>query len=206
MKLRNFSSTLRKLLYTKNIEKIICVKNERKMMKLYRSIRTVFVITFCVYVLSNAQFYPAKAQSGSAEDVVKEIYELVSFKPGETPDWDRVKSLFVEEAVVVLRASRTSHNIFSRESFIQDFKNFITRSNVDKTGFLEKIVSVKSTTVGDITHCFVVYEASIPGSQRSPQKGLDSFQLIKKDGKWRIISIVNEVILPNMSLPKEISK
>jgi len=156
--------------------------------------------------LLNAQFNSAEAQSSSAEDVVKEIYDLVSFKPGETPDWDRVKSLFVKDAVVVLRASRTQHNIFSTDGFIEDFKNFIARSNVNKTGFLEKIINIKTTNIGDIIHCFVVFEASIPGSQRPPQKGVDSFQLIKKNGQWRIVSIVNEAIPPNMSVPKELLK
>ena len=34
--------------------------------------------------------------------VVAELYDLVTFGAGTTPDWDEVRSLFIEEAVVVL--------------------------------------------------------------------------------------------------------
>ena len=33
------------------------------------------------------------------------------------------------------------------------------------------------------------------------QLGLDSFSLMKKDGRWWIVSIANDVITPQNSLP-----
>ena len=64
--------------------------------------------------LSLAASFPAVAQEilresdrTSAEGVVEELYELVTFQAGTTPDWDVVRSLFLPEAVVVLRTSRT---------------------------------------------------------------------------------------------------
>lgn len=171
-----------------------------------RRVLVLLIILCCFCPILNAQNSSEKSAAKTAEEVVTTIYNLVSFKPGETPDWEKVKSVFVEDALVVLRASRTHHNIFSREGFIDDFKNFISRSNVNKTGFLEKIINKKTTIFGDVAHCFVVYEASIPGLQRPPQKGIDSFQLMKKDGQWRIVSIVNEIVTPNNPIPKELLK
>ena len=34
------------------------------------------------------------------------FYDLVTFDAGTTPDWERVRSLFADEAVVILRTGR----------------------------------------------------------------------------------------------------
>jgi hypothetical protein len=175
-------------------------------MKPFRYVMMIFFLTFCICTLLNTQSTPGENQLKTAEELVTEIYNLVSFKAGETPDWKKVKSFFIDDAVIVLRTSFTQQSIFSRDGFIDDFKNFIKQARVDTTGFKEKIINIKTTIIGDIAHCFVVYDASIPNRQRPPQRGVDSFQLIKKDGQWRIVSIVNEIPTPNRPMPEELLK
>ncbi len=153
-----------------------------------------------------AQTPSVENTSQTAEDVVREVYTLVSFEAGERPDWEKVKSLFIDDAVIVLRSSRTEHSIFSREGFVEDFNNFIDNSGVDKTGFLEKIIDIKPVTIGNIAYCTVIYEASIPGQQRPPQRGVDVFQLINKDGQWLIVSIINEIPNADRPIPDEFIK
>ncbi len=154
----------------------------------------------------SGQVLNLQKDSINAEQVVRKLYDLVTFEANNTPDWEEVKSLFVEEATVVLRVSRTAHKIFSRQAFVDDFQNFIDQSKVDQTGFVEKIVSLKIMEMGNIAHGWVVYEASIPGSPRPPQQGVDSFQLLKKDGQWLIVSIVNEIPTAEKPVPEEILK
>jgi hypothetical protein len=43
---------------------------------------------------------PAENAMASPDDVVVELYDLVTFEAGTTPDWDRVRSLFLDEAEV----------------------------------------------------------------------------------------------------------
>ncbi len=129
----------------------------------------------------------------SAEDVVDKLYDLVTFKKGTTPNWEKVKSLFIEEAVIVLRTSWEEASILSVDDFVDDFIKFIENSNVIETGFSETILKKESMILGDIATFLVLYEALIPGSGRPPQKGVDSFSLIKKNGEWKIISILNEI-------------
>jgi len=140
----------------------------------------------------------------SSEAVIRALYDLVTFPAGTTPDWDKVRSLFIPEAVIVLRSSRTAQSVFSVDGFVQDFVNFIERAEVVKTGFEEKIVNVKLTEFGDIAHAFVIYEARIPERMPKPQTGVDSFQLIRQDGQWKIASITNELPTPERPLPDEI--
>jgi len=138
--------------------------------------------------------------------VVDELYKLVTFEAGTTPDWDRVRALFIDEAVIVLRTSRTETSVFSVEGFVGDFVAFIERANVEKTGFSETIIRTKSTVFGDIAHLLVLYEAHIPGSSRGPQEGVDFFQLIRKDNRWWIASIVNEIPTADRPVPVELQE
>jgi hypothetical protein len=150
---------------------------------------------------AHAQTPSADEAFHTAEGVVTELYRLVTTEAGSTPDWDRVRSLFIDEAVIVLRTSRTATTVFSVDGFVNDFVTFIERANVKETGFTEKILRTKPTVFGDMAHVWVLYEASIPGSPRPPQQGVDSFSLIKRDGRWWIAAVTNEIPTPTRPVP-----
>jgi hypothetical protein len=139
-----------------------------------------------------------------ADSLVRKLYDLVTFEAGQSPDWEIVKSLFIKEAVIVLRTSRDSTTLFSVDSFVDDFKNFIARAKVEETGFTEKIVRLKPMEFGDMAQMLVLYEASIPGSSRGPQQGVDNFLLIRKANRWWIVAITNEIPTPDNPLPPEL--
>jgi hypothetical protein len=140
----------------------------------------------------------------SPEGVVNELYKLVTFESGHTPDWNQVKSLFIDQAVIVLRTSRENTTIFSVQGFVDDFVNFIEKYNAEQTGFKEEIKRMNSKFFGDTAHIFVLYEASIPGLKSPPQQGVDSFLLIKKEGRWWIVAITNEIPKPDMPVPPDL--
>lgn len=142
------------------------------------------------------------SQDPSPERVVDELYNHVSFDAGTTPNWDAVKELFIDEAVIVLRTSRTDTTVFTLDGWVDDFVQFMERGNVEKTGFVEKILRKRSLVFGDIAHILVLYEASIPGSKRPPQQGVDSVQLIRKNDHWLIASIINEIPTPERPVPE----
>jgi hypothetical protein len=137
----------------------------------------------------------------AAVDVVRQLYDLVTFEAGTTPNWDEVRALFIDEAVVVLRTTRTATTVFSLEGFVNDFVTFIERANVEQTGFEEKILGLDATEFHDMAHAWVLYQASVPGSQRPPQQGVDSFSLIRRDGRWLIASITNDIPTPEHPIP-----
>ena len=136
------------------------------------------------------------------EGVVTAIYDMVSADAGKTPDWDKVRSMFIPEAVVVLRTSREATTVFSLESFVNDFINFYDNSPAGEQGFTERILNMKSMVFGDMAHVLVLYEAHITGSQRPPSQGVDSFSLIKKDGRWWIVAVTNEIPGPDRPIPE----
>jgi len=140
----------------------------------------------------------------STEQIIDILYDLVSFYPGQDVDWDKVRSLFIKDAVIVLRTKRDETTIFSVDGFVNDFIQFIERAQAKKTGFTEKIIRKKSVIMGDMAHILVLYEAYIPGSNRPPQRGVDSFSLIKKDNRWWIVSVTNEIPTLDVPVPEEL--
>lgn len=169
--------------------------------------------TWAALVCCGALCLPARAQApfpaeawDRPEEVVRGLYRMVTFETGGSPDWQQVRSLFLDRAVVVLRTSRQATSIFSVDGFVQDFVDFIERAEAKKTGFTERVVRMDPMVFGDIADVLVLYEAHIPGSARAPQQGVDSFHLIRKDARWWIVSIVNEIPAPDRPLPRRLQE
>lgn len=149
---------------------------------------------------------PAGAQGdagpyATAEGAIRELYDLVTFPAGTTPDWDTVRDAFLPEAVIVLRTSRTESTVMSVDDFIADWHRFIAESDIETTGFSERITGLVPLEFGDIAHVLVLYEAQIPGRMPRPQEGVDSFHLIRRDGRWWIAGILNEVPTAERPVP-----
>ncbi len=154
-----------------------------------------------ILAVATGCIFAASAQShdrSTPEGVIRELYALVTVPPGSTPDWERVRSLFLKEAVIALRSTR-GHDVFSVDGFISDFVTFIGNAKVIETGFTERIVRMETRTFRDMAHSWVVFESEIPGSARGPRAGIDSFELIRQEGRWWIASIIND--RPNAANP-----
>ncbi len=139
----------------------------------------------------------------SAEQVIDTLYDLVSFEKGNSPDWQKVRQLFFDEAVIELRTSRTELALFDLDGFINDFKKFIESANVEETGFTETILKKHGKVFGNVAWFSVLYEAEVTGTKRKNQ-GVDHISLVKMEDKWRIISITNEIPSETNPLPEEL--
>lgn len=147
----------------------------------------------------------------SPENIVKAYYNRLSFEAGESPDWEKVKSLFIDEAVIAVRTNIDKIDVLSKESYVQVLIQGIKKYELLKTGFHEKILNSRIKIIGDLAYCVVLYMAWIPnlaepGTADVETKGVDVFQLLKVDNDWKIISLTNEVIRPGVPIPDELIK
>ncbi len=162
-----------------------------------------FAGTLC----SQAENKPAeKNMFSTPKSTLDALYDELTFGPGTVPDWEKVKTFFLDQAVIVLRTGRDKMSVLDKDDFVNIFIRDIKRFKMDKTGFAEKLAKCKITQLGDIAHALVLYEASTPGSPQPPQQGVDSVHFIKKDGRWWITSIINEVIRPGVPIPEALKK
>ena len=137
------------------------------------------------------------------ELLVRGLYASVTFDPGTIPDWDYVRRFFLPEAVIAVRQTRTSMAVLDVDAFIAWFEADVEKYKMKERGFEESVEKLKLTEFGDMAHCFVVYKARFKTPQYQPvQLVLDSFVLMKKEWIWWIVSITNDVVSPNRSLPE----
>ena len=143
-----------------------------------------------------------EAPVATAESTIRELYELIGAGPGEVPDWNPVRALFLPEAIIVLRSSRDALSVLSLDGFIRDFDNFYATPQVQESGFEEEILELKSTEFGDMAQVWVLYEARRPGV--GGNRGLDNVSQIRRAGSWSVSAITNEVVLPSAPVPEDL--
>ncbi len=140
------------------------------------------------------QAVSAEPSDTTAEARVRELYDMISIEPGgSAPDWNHVRTFFLDEAVIYMRTSREASSTFTLDEWVGDFQKFIVDAKVLERGFDETIVRVHATEFRNIAEVMVLYEASFRDSTRPPQQGVDMIHLGRVDGQWRIVSIVNEI-------------
>ncbi len=140
----------------------------------------------------------------TAEATVREIYRLVSFAPGQSTDWAKVRRLFLPQAVVQLRTTRTATTVFTLDGFIQDFINFDTLPAVVRNGFTERILRMHASVFREMAFVATLYEAQIPNTARGPQQGVDYWLLVWRDARWWIAAITNDLPTPEHPIPAEL--
>ena len=187
---------------------------ERKMsLRSLRKTGAAAVTVLCLAAgLARAQEAAAPAPPQPVGELVAGIYSLVSSAGGKLPDWDKVRACFLKEAVIVLRTSRTALTAFTVDGFIKDFVDFYEKpfrrgeaTVVPKeSGFTERVVRMKAWEYGDMAHVLVLYEAQITGFAMAPQQGVDSWILVRRDGRWFIAAATNEVVTPARPVPPEL--
>ena len=139
------------------------------------------------------------------ESLVRGLYAAVTFDPNTMADWDYVKKFFLPEAVFAMRKTTTSMVVIDVAAFVEWFVSDVEKYKMKDRGFEETVENLKLTVFGDMAHCFVVYKARFMTPADTPgQIGLDSFGLMKKDGRWWIVSVTNDVVTSERPLPKEL--
>jgi len=158
--------------------------------------RFLTISIFVLVSLSNGAVAagPNDASLQTAEGVVRELYRLVCIPVGGETDWDQVRNLFLPAAVIHLRVSRDASDTFTLDGWIDDFIAFNEKARSSERGFEEKIVRLSTTEFRDIAHVLVLYQARmLDWGDRPPSEGVDSIELIRKDGRWWIAAITNDI-------------
>lgn len=139
------------------------------------------------------------------ESLVRGLYAAVSFDPGPAPDWEFVKTFFLPQAVIVVRKTRDSMAVMNVQEFVDWFAEDVEKFKMKERGFEETVQKLKLTVFGDIAHAFVVYQARLKTPTDSPgQIGLDSWELMRKEGRWWIAAVTNDIPTPQRPLPEEL--
>lgn len=131
---------------------------------------------------------PLQAQQSSIDAIITDLYDSISFHKDKNPDYEKFKSLFIDGGRLISVKDTTSYTL-SPADYEQSMSN--QRESGAVIAFEETELDRKTEQYGNILHIFSTYQTRL----RTPDgtdsaRGINSIQLMKKDGSWKVVSLI----------------
>lgn len=152
---------------------------------------------------------PARPRPGdvaSPESLVAALYEVIS-GPAEAPrDWERFRGLFLPGARLVMgRRWDPERGPVEEGLGIATVDEFVEAAGpiYHENGFWEREVAGRVDRFGNVAHAWSVYETRIGDPKSRPvARGINSVQMVREAGRWRIAHLVWDLELTGQPIPK----
>ena len=156
---------------------------------------SVVALLFAVSVAQSAN----AADLGAIDQTIRGVYDVISGPPGQKRDFAKMRSLFVPGATMKAIGPKGV-----RGGSVEDY---ITRNAaiLEKEGFTERELGRRVELWGNLATAWSSYDGrTLNGSFH--ERGINSIQLVKTDGKWLVASILWQEETPENPLPAELTK
>jgi len=139
----------------------------------------------------------------SLDNILENLYGVISGEAGEERDWDLFRYLFKPDAKLIPSGKSKSGDVGCRYLTPEDYMRSSGKMLVDM-GFFEKEIARKVETFGNITQVFSTYEAFKSEKDKAPfMRGINSIQLLNDGKRWWIVNIYWTQENPQNPLPKK---
>jgi len=156
-----------------------------------RLLRPSLLAALLVPTAAAAQEYPRAEDVASPEAAILAAYASIARAPGEDYDWERFRSLHLPEAVLVPNTEQTGGQprVLSVQGFIDWIDGITTVGGEDDLGFAEDQVHITVRRYGDIAQAMSTYQKHLWEDDEVLGRGINSFNLAFREGRWWIVSI-----------------
>lgn len=125
--------------------------------------------------------------------VVAHLYELISGPADQERSWSDIRALFLPEALLHSELALPDGAKQSGRWTVDEFCA-AAAAEYRVAGFWEREVAVRSEQFGNIGHVWSTYESRVGSLDNEPAgRGINSVQLLQKNGEWRIASLVFQI-------------
>jgi hypothetical protein len=140
----------------------------------------------------------ANADLAEIDTTVHAVYDVISGPPGQKRDFDRMRSLFAPGATMKAIGPKGV-----RGGTVEDY---ISRNAevLEKEGFTEKELGHRVELWGNLATVWSSYDGRTANGSFH-ERGINSFQLVKVDGKWLVASILWQEETPENPLPANLN-
>lgn len=126
------------------------------------------------------------------DGIMTELYASVTRAPGDPFPWDRLRAIMHPQGILLpQRAQMGGERLMNVDEFIalvdESWEPVIGTEN--DQGFYERQINVVIEEYGDIAHALTTYEKGPYEPRQIMARGINSVQLVKRDGRWYILSI-----------------
>ena len=139
------------------------------------------------------------ADLAGIDTAIRGVYEVISGPPGQKRDFDRMRSLFAPGATLKAIGPKGL-----RGGSLEDY---IARNAaiLERDGFTERELGRRVELWGGLATAWSAYDGCTANGSFH-ERGINSFQLVKVDGKWLVASILWQEETPENPLPAELIK
>jgi hypothetical protein len=126
---------------------------------------------------------PSRADRAGIDATMKAVYGVISGPAGQKRDFDKMRALFAPGALLRVIGPKGI-----RGGTLEDY---IAKSGpvLEKEGFTEKELARRTEVYGNLASVWSSYDGRT-ASGSFHERGINSFQLVKVDGKWLVASIL----------------
>jgi hypothetical protein len=146
---------------------------------------------------AHADQQPLVADRTGIDAAIRSVYAVISGPPGQKRDFDRMRSLFAPGAT--LKATGPSG---VRGGSLEDY---ISRNKdvLERDGFTERELGRRTEIWGGLATAWSAYDGRTANGSFH-ERGINSFQLVKIDGRWLVASILWQEETPQNPLPAQL--
>jgi hypothetical protein len=140
---------------------------------------------------------PSQADLAGIDAAIRGVYQVISGPPGRKRDFDRMRSLFAPGATMKAIGPKGLHG-GSVEDYIARDKDILERD-----GFTERELGRRLEVWGGLATAWSSYDGRTANGSFH-ERGINSFELVRIDGKWLIASILWQEETPDNPLPRDL--
>lgn len=146
------------------------------------------------------------ADVATPDALIKAVYDVISGPAGKKRDWNRMRSLFTEDARMIALAARPNGEVVRRSMTVEDY---IKSSGpfLEERGFFEREVARRTESFGSVVHAWSTYEARSKADDNKPfMRGVNSIQLVGDGKRWWVYTILWQPEGGDLKLPEKYLK
>ena len=146
-----------------------------------------------------AATHPNAADLAGIDAAIHGVYEVISGPPGQKRDFDRMRSLFAPGATLKAIGPKGLHG--------GSLEDYISRNAgiLEEEGFTERELGRRVEVWGGLATAWSAYDGRTANGSFH-ERGINSFQLVKVNGKWVVASILWQEEAPDNPLPAALIK
>ena len=150
-------------------------------------------------LIAAASVTATSADLASIDRAIRGVYEVISGPPGQKRDFDRMRSMFAPGATMKAIGPKGV-----RGGTVEDY---IARNSaiLEKEGFTERELGRRVEIWGNLATAWSSYDGRTADSSFH-ERGINSFQLVRVEGRWLVASILWQEEKPEFVLPADMIK
>jgi hypothetical protein len=163
----------------------------RKDSMLARIGTTLVAVTSLAASAGVAQDLPRPEDVASPEAAILAAYASIARAPGEDYDWARFRSLHLPGALLLPNTEQTGGEpvVWTVDEFVAAVDQATDVGGEQDRGFAEEQVHITVNRYGDIAQAMSTYQKHYWDDDQILGRGINSFNLAYREGRWWIVSI-----------------